>query len=64
MVDGSRQGVPISVRVPKELVDRLDKLVPKLAKDPAWQTLGIVSRTSAIKLASLRGVEALEKKCK
>jgi hypothetical protein len=64
MVDGSRQGVPVSVRVPKELVDRLDRLVPKLAKDPAWHTLGIVSRTSAIKLALLRGVEALEKQYK
>ena len=64
MVDGSRQGVPISVRVPKDLVDRLDRLVPKLGKDPAWQTLGIVSRSSAIKLALLRGVEALEKQCK
>ena len=35
-----------------------------LAKDPAWQTLGIVSRTSAIKLALLRGVEALERQFK
>jgi hypothetical protein len=60
MADGARRGVPISVRIPPELSKRLEKLVPKLAKDPGLTTLGIVTKSSAVKLALLRGVAALE----
>jgi hypothetical protein len=46
--------------VPPELAKRLDRLVPRLAKDPAFATLGIINKSSVVKLALLKGVEALE----
>jgi predicted DNA-binding protein len=50
----------VSVRIPPELARRLDRLVPKLAKNQALTTLGIITKSSVVKLALLRGVEALE----
>jgi hypothetical protein len=35
-------------------------LIPKIAKDPSVATLGIVMRSTLVKLAILKGVEALE----
>ena len=60
MAEGSRRGVPVSVRIPPELARRLDRLVPKLAKNTSLTTLGIITKSSVVKLALLRGVEALE----
>ena len=65
MVEGvgmpvARRGVPISVRVPPELAKRLDRLVGKLAKDRGGPTLGIMNKSNVIKLALLKGCEALE----
>jgi predicted DNA-binding protein len=60
----SRRGVPVSVRVPPELARRMDRLIPKIAKDPAVATLGIVTRSTLVKLAILKGVEALEQEYK
>jgi hypothetical protein len=56
----ARRGVPVSLRVPPELAKRLGKLVAKLAKDRGIGALGIVNKTAVVKLALLRGVEALE----
>jgi hypothetical protein len=60
----SRRGVPVSVRVPPELARRMDRLIPKIAKDPAVATLGIVTRSTLVKLAILKGVEVLEQEYK
>jgi hypothetical protein len=60
MPESARRGVPISVRIPADLARRLDKLLPKLAKDSAFSTLGVINKSSVVKLAILRGVEALE----
>ncbi|MBX3027780.1 hypothetical protein KF840_23035 [bacterium] len=60
MAEGTRRGVPVSVRIPPELARRLDRLVPKLAKNQSLTTLGIITKSSVVKLALLRGVEALE----
>jgi hypothetical protein len=60
MPDSARRGVPISVRVPPELSRRLEKLVPKLSKDQGLTTLGIITKSSVVKLALLRGVAVLE----
>lgn len=57
---GARRGVPVSVRVPPELAKRLDRLVTRLAKDRGGASLGIINKSGVIKLALLRGVEALE----
>ena len=64
MAEGSRRGVPVSVRIPPELGRRLERLVPKLAKNTALTTLGIITKSSVVKLALLRGVEALEQEYK
>ena len=49
-----------AVRVPPELARRMNKLIPKIAKDPAVATLGSVMRSTLVKLAILKGVAALE----
>jgi len=41
-----------------ELAKRIDKLIPKVLKDPTLGTFGRVSRSSVVKLALLRGVDA------
>jgi hypothetical protein len=56
----SERDVPISARVPPDLAKRLDKLKAKLERDPTVRTLGKVNRSMVVKLALLRGVEALE----
>jgi hypothetical protein len=60
MADKARYGTPIAVRIPDDLAKRLDRLMPKLLKDPTLRTFGRVSRSSVVKLALLRGVVALE----
>jgi len=55
-----RYGVPVTVRIPAELAKRLDRLKPKVGKDPTLTTFGRVSRSSIVKLALLRGVAVLE----
>lgn len=52
--------VPISARIPQDLARRIDKLKPKLEKDPAIRILGKVNRSMIVRLVLLRGVEALE----
>ena len=60
MAEGARRGGRVSVRIPPELSKWLAKLVPKLTKDPGLTTLGIVTKSSVVKRALLRGVAALE----
>ena len=52
-----------NVRVPKELLDRVDALVPRvLAKAELRVLLGRVSRASVVKLALVEGLKVLERK--
>lgn len=60
VMPGARRGIPVSVRVPPELAKRLDRLVVRLAKDRGGASLGIINKSGVVKLALLRGVEALE----
>jgi hypothetical protein len=48
------------IRLPPELVEWADRLVPLVAKDPKVTTLGRVSRSSVLRMALLAGLEALE----
>ena len=50
----------MTVRVPQALVDRLDALVPLLADVPELATKANVTRSDALRLCVLRGLEALE----
>lgn len=51
---------PLTVRVPQALVDRLDALVPLLADAPELATAANVTRSDALRLCVLRGLEVLE----
>lgn len=52
--------VPTSVRLPRDIVKRLDALVPRLQRVPAIAALGTLTRSKALRLALVRGVETLE----
>ena len=55
----SKEPPPIAMRLPPELLHKVDALTKKLAKDPAYQ-LHRVSRSFVLRLAVQRGVEAIE----
>lgn len=53
----------ITIRLPKDLLRRVQKLVSKLSKDPRHVNMtwgGKVRRSHVLRLALLRGIEALE----
>jgi hypothetical protein len=50
----------ITVRLPQSFVDRADALIASLAKEEESLLLGRVSRSIVLRLAVLRGLEALE----
>ena len=52
--------VRLSLRVPRDLAKRVDSLQPKIAKDRAVATLGKLTSSTVLKLALLRGLDALE----
>lgn len=54
-----RPGQP--VKMPAELLDRIDSFVPRLEKYPEILAYGRVSRASVIRLALTKGLEALER---
>lgn len=64
MGERMKSRTPLSVRIPDELTRRLDRLIPKIAKDQNVSTMGRVSRSAVVKLALLRGVAALEQEYK
>ncbi len=50
----------ITLRLPQSLVDRADALIEPLAESEEALFLGRVSRSIVLRLAVLRGLEALE----
>jgi predicted transcriptional regulator len=60
MGERAKSRTPLSVRIPDDLARRLDRLVPKIAKDQNLAAFGRVSRSAVVKLALLRGVAVLE----
>ena len=54
----------LSVRVSPEMLKRADRLIPKLGRDTAVSTIGNVTRSTVVKLALLRGLDALEREYK
>ena len=50
----------LSLRLTPDLIQRIDKLRPKIAKDPAVAGLTRVTRSVVVRRALLRGVEVLE----
>jgi hypothetical protein len=50
----------IAVKLPAELVERADLLVPVFKEVPEMRVWSRVTRTALIRLALLRGLESLE----
>ncbi len=49
------------MRVPADLVKRLDALIPKAGRIPECALLGSMDRSKVARVALLRGVEVLER---
>lgn len=49
----------VSIRLPPALLERADKLTRKLSADPAHAAFR-VTRAAVLRLALIRGIEALE----
>jgi hypothetical protein len=58
------KALPLSLRVPPETMKRLDRLIPKLVRDSTVASLGVVTRSTAAKVALEAGLRALEEKYK
>lgn len=54
---------PTSIRLPPDILDRVDKLVEKLHHLPEF-ALTRASRSAVLRLAVLRGLDALEQEAK
>ena len=52
--------VNVTVRVPKDMVDRADALLDALEQDEVLTTFGRVSRNSVFRLAFVKGLHVLE----
>lgn len=50
----------VTLRVPKALLARADALVPRLRENSELAAFGRLSRSVVLRLAVLRGLEALE----
>lgn len=60
MARAEEAGAQIAVRLPGETIRRMDALRTKLAKDATVGALGRVTRSTVLKLALARGLDALE----
>ena len=54
----------LSVRVSPEVLKRADRLIPKVGRDRAVTAIGNVTRSTVVKLALMRGLDALESEYK
>ncbi len=48
------------LRLPPNLVEWADRLVPLVAKDPKVAAIGRVTRSSVLRMAIVKGLESLE----
>jgi hypothetical protein len=54
----------VALRIPTEALKRADALIPKVARDSTVAALGEITRSTILKLAVMRGLDALEKEHK
>jgi predicted DNA-binding protein len=52
--------ITTSLRLPQELLDRADALIPLLGKHASAQASGSYVRSDILRLALIRGLESLE----
>lgn len=53
-------GAPVVVRLPKELLARLDIIRETMTRDRNLGSLGPISRSAIVRLAVIRGIEQIE----
>lgn len=53
---------PLTLRLPVELVRRIDDLLPHVGADLSYATLGRVSRSQVLRIALLEGVKLLQRR--
>jgi hypothetical protein len=63
-LEDSMNDAHLNVRLPRDVVDRLDALVPLVANDPRWRAFGRVTRSTVLRLAVDRGLGPLEAECR
>lgn len=51
---------PLQLRLPDDIMKRIDALTDILAKDPNFKAMGTMTRSTALRLAILRGLDVLE----
>ena len=51
----------VTLRLPKTLVERADALIPRLRDDDQLVVVGRISRSIVLRLAVLKGLEAMER---
>jgi hypothetical protein len=57
-------GKLVAIRVAPDILRRADKLLPKIAGDRTLATVGRITRSTVLKLALMRGLDALEQEHK
>ena len=62
-MSAAKNEVPTSLRLPADLLERADRLAERLDKLPEF-ALARATRTSILRLAILRGLDALEQEAK
>ena len=58
--DSERFDYNLGLKVPRSVLQRAEALRPKVAQDKAYRATGRVSRSAVIRMALLKGLEALE----
>lgn len=61
-VNGQFPERPLTLRLPHELVRRIDDLLPHVGGDLSYAALGRVSRSQVLRIALLEGVKLLRKR--
>ncbi len=56
--------IQILFRLPEDMLERIDLLVPQLAQQPELRAWGRASRAAVMRLLLLRGLEVIEAELK
>ena len=54
------QKVMTPLRLPQELLDWADRLLPQVAADPKLAAVGRITRSAVLRMALVKGLESME----
>jgi hypothetical protein len=55
---------PTQLRLPRDALERAERLIPLLAQHPEFRALGRLSKATMLRLAVLHGLEVLEQRAR